>query len=141
MLTSNKLAQTCTNLHKLAQTRPDLQTSYMLFYTKLRHFGIPKSSRSACTEAPCYLWAIRGWLGECSKMVEEAATGHLLPRNPHRTTVLDLVALDRRVRPAPFSSYWIHQSHCAANIHKDQTWNNPRRERHVSLVLAFFHVL
>ena len=33
-------------------------------------------------QKPCYLWAIRGWLGECSKMVE-AATGHLLPRNPH----------------------------------------------------------
>ena len=33
-------------------------------------------------QKPCYLWAIRGWLAECSKMVE-AATGHLLPRNPH----------------------------------------------------------
>ena len=84
------------------------------FFVKLRK-SVSPSQVGVRAQKPCYLWAIRGWLGECSKMVE-AATGHLLPRNPH--------TLDGSGQPHFQATGFIRSSHCAANIHKDQTWKN-----------------
>ena len=89
---------------------------FFLWNRGSQHIHVPQVRVRA--QKPCYLWAIRGWLGECSKMVE-AATGHLLPRNPH--------TLDGSGQPHFQATGFIRSSHCAANIHKDQTWKTSPR--------------